>query len=354
MTSTTTANNPWAIDERNFPASGTAAEKLQFLVNYAVLAPSGHNTQPWRFAITSQPEELELYADTSRELLALDRRHRELILSCGAALFNLRVAIRHFGYEASVELFPDAFNPLLLARVRLGGLATEPPEQRLFTAIQKRHTNRRLFDDKPISEPLLEELRQAAEFEGAGLQVVRSAELRSWLADLVAECDRIQGDDKQVRREIASWLRTNRSAQPDGIPGYSLGLDTVSSLLFPFVVRTFDTGELRGQRDRDLILHSAVVCMLWTRMDTPEEWLRAGQALSRLLLLAYSEDVQASFFTQPIELPPLREILARTLDVRGFPQMLFRLGYAAPARPTPRRPVDQVTETRAPRPKKDR
>jgi hypothetical protein len=94
-------DDPWKVSEGEFPKSGDAEEKLLFLLTYAVLAPSGHNTQPWRFRVRAN--EVELYADRTRGLPVVDPEDRTLIISCGAALFYLRVAIRHFGYADEVE-----------------------------------------------------------------------------------------------------------------------------------------------------------------------------------------------------------------------------------------------------------
>jgi Putative TM nitroreductase len=82
------------ISEATFPATGQSAEKLRFLVQYAILAPSSHNTQPWLFKIRG--DVLELYADRTRALPIVDPANRALTISCGAALFHLRIALRHF------------------------------------------------------------------------------------------------------------------------------------------------------------------------------------------------------------------------------------------------------------------
>ncbi len=123
--------DPWQTSEGAFPKAGASSEKLRFLLNYAVLAPSSHNTQPWLFRIVG--DGVELYADRTRALPVVDPNDRELIMSCGAALFNLRIALRHFGYEAPMQTFPDATKPDLLARVGFGDeKASTAEEHALF------------------------------------------------------------------------------------------------------------------------------------------------------------------------------------------------------------------------------
>src|ERR1051325_1026397 len=105
----------WNVSELDHPDLGGSAAKLKFLLRYAILAPSTHNTQPWLFHIRG--DELELYADRTRSLHTIDPDDRELIMSCGAALFHLRVAMQHFAYHAEIKTFPDLADPDLLARV---------------------------------------------------------------------------------------------------------------------------------------------------------------------------------------------------------------------------------------------
>src|SRR6185503_12665698 len=156
----TIAADPWSISAKDFPANGTTPEKWKFFLSYAVLAPSSHNSQPWLFQV--RHDTLELYADRRRACPVVDPHDRELILSCGCALFHLRCAMRHFGYPGVMELFPDR-DPDLVARVSLGTKdVTDVEESLLFYAIPKRRTNRQPFYDEPVPSSLLISLQSAA------------------------------------------------------------------------------------------------------------------------------------------------------------------------------------------------
>src|SRR5262245_5436449 len=128
----------WAgIPAEDFPTSAGADEKLLFLLRYAVLAPSNHNTQPWLFRI--QGHELDLIANLNRSLPGTDADNRQLIISCGAALDHLRIAARYFGYSSAIETYPEPEYPDLLARFSLGGPSDTHAEDLLkFAAIEKR------------------------------------------------------------------------------------------------------------------------------------------------------------------------------------------------------------------------
>lgn len=305
------------------------------------LAPSSHNTQPWLFRVDNTG--VELYADRTRALPVVDPEDRALIISCGAALYNLRVAIRHFGFTDGVELFPDGSQHDLLARVSIGvpRHPTADDDQR-FSAIPLRRSNRQPFDSRPVAQMLIDRLVAAASEESDWLAVVSGGEIRNAVADLVAEGDRTQAASKPFRRELAAWMHHNRSRSRDGMPGYAHGMGELTSLLGPFLIRTFDWGSGQAAKDRQLTVGSPVLAVLGTTSDDPQAWLAAGQALSSFLLLARAEGVYNSYLNQPIEVPELRPRLRDLIGQSGFPQILVRLGYGPDTRPTPRRTVSEV------------
>lgn len=329
----------WNISDMRFPSEGTTTDKLKFFLNYAILAPSGHNTQPWLFKIVD--DKIELYADRTRSLPVVDPDDRELTISCGAAIYHIQLAFRHFGYADVVETIIDQ-NSDVLARIAIGG-STEPidEENLLFEAITKRRTNRTEFENKKMPKSLLSRFQTAASENGVWLHVATEEEKHS-LADLIAEGDRIQMSDKRFRRELASWTHSNRSRSNDGIPGYAFGVGDLVSYVGPFIVRTFDMGKGQAAKDHELASGSPSLLVLGTSKDEPQSWLNTGMALAKILLAARVENVWCSFLNQPIEVAPLRDRVKTLLSQNGLPQLLIRTGYGKDVKPTPRRPVEEV------------
>lgn len=314
---------------------------LRMALESAVMAPSTHNTQPWRFRLGG--EHVDLLADRTRSLPIADPHDRELTISCGACLLHLRVALRHVGWNAAVTSIPDPAEPDLLATVRLG--TPEAPtaaDEALFDAISSRHTSRSPFRETQVGGDMLAQLQAAAATEGASLHLIEGKGRRLAVAHLVADADRMQTSDIGYRRELAGWVHPNRSVRTDGLPGSVFGLGDTLSYAGPFALRSFDWGPIRSAHDRRITLGSPVLAVLVTPGDRPDDWLDAGQALGRLWLHAAANGVMASFLNQPIELPELRPSLARAADVQGCPQLLLRLGYAETSKTTPRRPVSDV------------
>jgi nitroreductase len=331
----------WNISETDYPTGGSVGEQLEFALHYAVLAPSSHNTQPWLFKV--EDTAIEVYADRARALPVCDPDDRELVISCGTAVFHTRIALRHFGHGDVLEILPKNHDADFLARIARGDpYEATPEEQKLFRAIQKRRTNRSGFEDRKVPDGLLVDLQQAARVEGATLHVVRGENRRNAVVDLVAEGDRTQMAQKSFRRELAAWVRSNRSTQQDGIPGYGFGFTDIVSVGGPFVIRTFDLGGFQAAKDRELAAGSPVIAVLHTEADNPRDWIAAGQALARVLLRARADGVWASFLNQPIEVEELRPKLRDAVDITGFPQILLRMGYGPEVRPTPRRGLRDV------------
>lgn len=322
---------------------GRTIELLEKTIASAVLAPSSHNTQPWLFQIRWGA--LELHLDRSRALPVADPACRELTISCGAALQNIRVALRHWGFAGRIEVLPYASNPDVLARV-LPGVPHTPSsrDELLYRAIPRRHTSRAPYIAAPIRASLVATLQHAAEGEGVWLRPVADGGLRSVVAELIAAGDRRQWADRAFRRELAEWMRPNDGATRDGMPGYAFGLSAVASRLAPTLLRWVPRGRAQAARDCALALDAPLLAVLGTSGDGPRDWLAAGQALQRMLLLAAAHGMSASFLNQPVQLPALRARLRTLIGGTGFPQVVLRMGYGPQAGPTPRRAVRDVLD----------
>lgn len=330
----------WNVTPDEFSPDASPADKMKYFVRYAALAPSTHNTQPWRFRIGDGT--VELIADRTRALPVVDPADRELVMSCGAALLNLRVAIRAHGYSDHVATFPEQGDPSLLARVTLGG-AHEPSEleSRLLHAIVRRRTNRLQFRRGAIDAEVVAALEQAAAAEGAWLVELEGMDKRRG-AELVAAADRVQWSDPSFRNELAQWIVPNTSSRAEGVPGYAMGFGTWTSRALPFAIRRLDLGRVLAARDRALARRAEVLAVLGTRGDEPVDWLCAGQAMERVALTAHSYGFATSHLDQAVEIATYRDKLRKLAGNGGYPQQLIGVGRARELAPTPRRSLSDV------------
>ncbi len=300
------------------PLSGSSDTGVLALIEHAVLAPSSHNTQPWRF--TRDGETLELRADRNRSLPVNDPDDRELTISCGCALMNLRIAVAQQDLAGEIELLPDSGQSDRLARLTIAGRsASRLPEAELFASIARRRTYRRRFSPQSVSAEAIARLADAARIEGAWLRPLSAEASRRRAAALVAKGDAVQWANASWRRELATWLHPQRAGDGLAMPG---PVGPVAQL----VVRTFDMGRGAGARDEELAVSSPLLAIVGTQRDDPHAWLCAGQALQRVLLAACELGLQGSYLNQPVQVAALRPQLA-LLAGGGAPQILLRLGY---------------------------
>jgi len=315
---------------------------LRSLIHQAILAPSGHNTQPWLFRV--QDRQLELYADRTRALPVVDPFDRELTISCGAALGHLDIAARYCGRALIIDDLPDADDPDILAVARLGEKVDRGGDDAaMFAAIPQRRTTRSRYDNRLLPPALAEQCRGLAQKFGIELTLVTDAEARAAIADLVAEGDRIQFSDPCFRRELAAWVHSRRASSHDGMSGENFGMPDLLSPLGAAVIRTFDLGKGVAASDRETIVDgSPTLAVFSTTDDKPQAWLNTGRALSDVVLALAAAGVTASYLNQPVEVDALRQRLAGAAGSAGKPQLLMRFGYGETGRPTVRRKVEAV------------
>lgn len=337
----TQARVPGGPQAEGPPVMPIPPDRVARLIAIASRAPSVHNTQPWRFTVS--PHAIDLHADPARKLRQ-DNIGRQMLISCGAALFGLRLAVRELGRLPAVTLFPDPARPTLLARVALGPEAPVTElERRMLAALPHRHTHRGAFDPGPLPGGLLARLQHDALAEGATLALIEGPDGYPKLAALAAEAARKQALNPAVLQEIRRWTRAPGSSARDGLPAGT----------FPHAGAAAP-GRL-AQRDFDLGRHigllpapgpgeppPAATAVLITAGDLRIDWLRAGQALHRVLTHAATAWVFAALNTQPLEFPVFRDLIRSRLALPGAPQMLLQFGVAHTSMATARRTVPDI------------
>jgi nitroreductase len=274
----------------------------------ATLAPSVDNTQPWRFVL--RPDALEVHADPTRWSQVLDPAGRQMLISCGCALFNARVSLAAAGFLTHVQRFPDPSRPAILACV------TSDPELQALGAesdglaigvldplIDQRRSDKRGFVAEAVPDAVIAELVHAAAGEGAQLRQVTSPHDRRCLVSLSREADEWEAADG------------SSGELPAVLDGLSDGLD-------------------------------GCLLVLGTAEDSLVEWLRAGEALERVLLEVARRGLAVLPLTRVIEVAHLRSRLRSQLRLSMQPHVLLRIGRAPPMPPPRRRRlVEMLAET---------
>jgi nitroreductase len=299
----------------------------------ATLAPSVHNTQPWRLRLGA--DTIEIRVEEQRRLRVLDPFGRQQMISCGCALFNARVSLAAAGLDVEVERFPDPAEPDLIARLRiLGTTEAWDPISDLDVAIDKRRTNRRRFDQTPVPVPVVQALVAAAAAEATQAFPIERLEHRRTIARLSQLADRIENADPAYRAELRAWTSDNPT-RLDGVPAAAVPHVTGHSG-DEVPIRDFDT---HGSGWLPTETHSSAsqcLILLGTDADNAASWLRGGEGLERVLLEITRRGYAVSPFTQVIEVARTHEMLRIELGLRMHPHILLRVGRA-PETPAVRR-----------------
>ncbi|HET9648666.1 MAG TPA: hypothetical protein VFP34_10595 [Microlunatus sp.] len=307
-------------------------ESVRHAVELAGRAPSVHNTQPWRFA--ADGGSVKLYADTERWLQVADADRRDLVISCGAALHHFRVALAAAGVGARVHRMPDPDDPDLLAVVELEGPA-DRVDATLAEQIPRRRSDRRAFRNWPLPDAFRQQLFDRAAEQGVLLVHIDDAERRAVLAGAFETAAKTQDGQDGYAEELATWTDT---AAAEGIPSANLVRPAP-----PSVVAARDFGVPR-ETQHNVAPEEAMLVVLGTASDDQLSRLRAGEAMSAVLLEATRQGLASCPLSQVLEVPGTRDVVRDdVLNGSLCPQILLRVGWA-PEESLPETPRRDVTE----------
>jgi hypothetical protein len=323
------------------------ADAVRVVAEFAALAPSVHNTQPWRFVAT--PHTLEIHADTQRKLDYLDPDGRQMHISCGIAAEFARLAVRFMGLAATIRLLPDPEHETLVAKIVVG--FHEPvtlAEQRLIEAIPRRYTDRGPYDDEPVSRVALQRMREAANERYCWLRVLDQPDDRLAAIRLLETAEQAEATDETYREEIFKWQRLGPAS--DGIPVDNPADWERQHRVSDVPLRDF--GGLGrhphpGDGPAPTVEHDTIV-LLGTDRDDRLSWLQAGRALADVVLTLTDENLVSQPLGPVLDLPAMRAQLRREVGLVGHPQMLLRVGHGQRLPVTRRRSVNDMLTVAAP------
>lgn len=319
----------WQVKEGDFPVNSSNEEKLKFLLNYAILAPSSQNTQPWKFNVSGN--EIEVFSDKTRWLTVADADQREFYISIGCAIENLLIAAEHFGYVSEVQYFPEPNRTDLVGAVRFipGG---QPGDPKLFQAILDRHTNRQLYENRTIPGTNLQLLNNTTE-KGLGLYLTSDPKIKSEFRDLEVRADKIQYENVEYKSELGYWLGQGM-----------MGPKGIQAKIAQFEVLFLDDGTGQSRKDSDLLNSTPALGFITSSGNDRTSQVKAGQLLERIWLTATAMDIRVQPMSQALGVAQTREELAKLIpDKASYLQQTFRLGYAPPETElSPRRPLREV------------
>ncbi len=311
------------IDANDFLRQPTPEGKIAFLLQYAVLAPSTHNSQPWQFKIRGSACDIMIHDE--RPIVHADPLGRDLYVSFGCLIENLAIAARTFGVLGTIS-YVD--RPPLVATVEFDFSAPkeDPSLLPLLATIPRRVNARGLFEKDPIDAESWRAFEQLPIADGLHRHFLNTPPDMTAIAELTKQGLLMAYRDKKFRREMAEWFNNGLSKKPTGIPSYSLRMPLPLSFVFPSLVRNFNIGKRLGFLNY-ISINSAPAAMVITAPENSRRhWLETGRFAERFVLEANRRGYKTSFFTAAIEMGDLYKDIQRLLRVSEIPQFIIVFG----------------------------
>lgn len=289
------------------------------------LAPSAHNTQPWRFIATNN--QIDVFIDYSRHLTISDPTQRQLFISLGCAIENGVIAAKHWAYDVEVTYFPEGEGKdKPVARLKgLEGQADDAHVDELFSAIADRRTNRHFYDAKPLasSERASLDSRQDDDV----IFIEDEVRLQK-IADISAQATEKTLSRRDFKSELAQWVRNNWTSRHDGMPGYAMIMPAPLSLISSFMVRVAPIHKQEAPKTKQQVTSASAVAVIATPGDTTTDWLDAGRTLERLWLEATVAGLAAMPVVAAIEAgDDFRQQLQDAVSTNRHAQSMIRIGH---------------------------
>lgn len=304
-------------------------DEFRFLVECAIKAPSGHNTQPWKFENTENG--IIIHPDFKRALPVVDAEKYELYISLGCALENLLIAAKQKGFASKVQ-YPDKSESSINIELTKSDTGKVEPDI-LFNEISKRQVTKSKYNDKHIPDGVLKQLSSCFNFEGISLRILDGKKNFEKIIPLIIKANNLQFNNRDFLNELVHWIRFSKSEakiKKDGIWAATMGMPGLGRFFGSLVMKNFITAKSEAKRLMDLLEHTQGLAIFISDENNAEAWVKTGQAFQRFGLTATHLGVSHAHLNMPCEELEVRKQLARELNIDNkHPLLLIRNGYAA-------------------------
>ncbi|TSC82104.1 MAG: hypothetical protein G01um101420_634 [Parcubacteria group bacterium Gr01-1014_20] len=318
---------PWAIDINSFPEQGGLRDQLKFLLGFVLLAPSGHNSQPWSLKIIDKS--VEFWVNKDRSLAKSDPERRQLSIAMGCALENLITAADFYGFSCDIVYFPlneekDFFVKASLARTG----STKNDSNHLIFSIPNRRTNRGKYEDKILSQEFIEKISKISNSETEVL-LITDKEIKEQLAETVNKAQIESMDSDSFREELSHYVKSNFTKDKVGMPGFTLGLPAPISLIASKLIKKINMSRKSKKQDDALLkLHTPAFIIIGTREDNQIGWVKSGQAFERIWLIAESFGISCAPLASGVQVGDYHKQVREVAGVTSTPRVFARVGYS--------------------------
>ncbi|HAZ28724.1 MAG TPA: hypothetical protein DCY48_03035 [Candidatus Magasanikbacteria bacterium] len=316
----------WTVKPEQFPYNGNLVDHIHFLLRYAILAPSSHNSQPWRFFVSANS--LDISFNEKRLLPVSDPLNRLAYIALGCALQNIRIAADYFGLQMVCMYLPNGEIGSPAVHIQFSTIGKGKKDvTHLIHAIPERRSNRMPYTPKPIPDLFLHKLRELS-FGQNNIFCTTTVEMRNHIADVLMKARLTLFDHVPFRVELAGYKRHNLTRLGTGMPGFTMGFPLLMSFVAPWAVRKFNVIKLLQEKEERLLREQSPCFLIFgTKEDMPHHWVKSGECLQKILLEAERAGIHSSISVFPRTSDALA--VYRSVAPTGYsPHMFCRLGFS--------------------------
>lgn len=319
----------WDIEVDDFYNLKTPQEKLRHLIGFAVLAPSSHNSQPWKFVLDGN--KIKVFADFSRALAVSDKDNRQLYISIGCAIENLITATEYYGLRFKINYFPND-NKELVAEIEFENLGDQDhssqKEEHKIHHINKRSVNRNKYERENIDENFINEIKRYSNNDIL-VSIITDKDKIDEISEIMRKAIRTALADKEFRKELSQYVKHNKTKEYYGMPGFGFGMPLPISLIFPKAVKHIDVSRVNSKQDSDLIKnHTPAICIIGTKGNNELLWVKAGEVYEKIALDAQKSGIKTAVMAAATQIGDFHKDLQKVLENDFRPQVFFRMGYS--------------------------
>lgn len=305
---------------------------IKKVLEYAIFAPSGHNSQPWKFLI--KKNQLTILPDFSRIRTMVDPEKRELFISLGAVTKNVELAAKNFALDYEYKIVGDKI--VFEFKKSLDKVKTND----LFEAIKERRTYREEFKEVKVENSKIEKIYKTSGVN-CWIETVDSKQ-KEVVAKLIWQSDLIWFKSRDLINELQEWMRDDIEENNDGLSTAMINMYKVAAELKYLFSKDAEKYKTAAKNNYSLAIHSPVIILVVSKEDNIENWIEAGRLYQTIGLMLVNLGLTNGLFNSAIELNGQRKKLSKIIKTKGYAQMLMRIGYPKmKVKATPRRSVEE-------------
>ena len=314
----------WNINFEEFYKLKTEKDKLKFIIQLALLAPSSHNCQPWKIKIDGD-DKIIVYPNLKKSLKFSDKINRQLYLSLGCFFETILIAANHFGFNINVKKNLDSDGELYI--FYFGKVQQQTTKNNLAEQITRRRTNRFKYTNEALPQQLLEDIK-FFENENNKVFIVNEKKDLDIIADVVVESGVKAMSHKEFRSELFPYVKSNYTRSMTVIPLYGFGMPGAVSLIAPLLIRTFNMNKVSQKKDLELLKnYTPAFGVIFSSQDNKDGWIESGRLYQRIALQASKYSVYLAPNGAVIEFGQ-KEKLSSVCGTNFYPQIFFRIGHS--------------------------